>query len=325
MSISGATKGQEIASEETDCVVCANSDKDMLGQAPDMEYQTGEAIWQSVRCRKCGHIYLDPRPCLSQAERIYPDDYYTHAETGEENFVSRIRQRLEGGRYRELAPMLPRNPAILDVGYGDGRVLLMLRKIFGPSAPMQGLDLDPSERIQRKLEDHGIVCAKGLAETFSPGEQRFDLIVMTQIIEHLWDPRKVLANLRAALNPGGLLFIETPNPLCLGRKIQGNVFWGGFHRPRHLNLYTKNGFDRLAGDLDMEIVKYSQYANPAFWIIGWRLRRGLGDQPKTTNWREMVNLSSFPSLSFFTLVEIAAGLCGLGQSSHRVILRKPEK
>jgi SAM-dependent methyltransferase len=42
-------------------------------------------------------------------------------------------------------------------------------------------------------------------------EQRFDVIVLSHVFEHLLDPRGVLDLIRASLAPGGALYIEVPN------------------------------------------------------------------------------------------------------------------
>ena len=49
----------------------------------------------------------------------------------------------------------------------------------------------------------------------------YDLIVMAEVLEHLYaPPTQVLTRIRKWLKPGGLLILQTPNPVSLGKRIQ---------------------------------------------------------------------------------------------------------
>ncbi len=56
---------------------------------------------------------------------------------------------------------------------------------------------------------YGIECVSGTAEDYDLDE-RFELIVLTHILEHLYDPLCVLNKLHANLVADGLLLIEVP-------------------------------------------------------------------------------------------------------------------
>jgi SAM-dependent methyltransferase len=54
-------------------------------------------------------------------------------------------------------------------------------------------------------------------------DDKYDLIILEAILEHLYDPRETLQRIKQALRPGGLLFIEVPNERSLVTRV-GNKY-----------------------------------------------------------------------------------------------------
>jgi SAM-dependent methyltransferase len=79
--------------------------------------------------------------------------------------------------------------------------------------------------------------------------RRFDLITAFDVVEHLHDPRPILAILRARLKPEGVVLVSVPN----GRSI--------FER-NYKNIHERNV---KAGTLDMSGMPHVQFRSPAEW------------------------------------------------------------
>ena len=69
------------------------------------------------------------------------------------------------------------------------------------------------EHANRRLAEIGAAdrLTAVVGSAYEPPEGPFDLIALTDVLEHLEDPRRCLAALRAQLAPDGLLVISTPN------------------------------------------------------------------------------------------------------------------
>lgn len=310
--------------ESSACCVCGSGAGESAGSGSDYEYRTCGNRWNVSRCKDCGHQYLNPRPKSGDAGRIYGDGYYTvHAPEEPSGFISRIRKWLESGRYRAILDRLPESPRVLDLGFGDGRVLLLLRELIGEGGTFEGVDLNIHPRVKAALAAKGIRTHDALIESFLADGPGWDLIVMNNSLEHVWDPQRVVQNIRRMLRPGGIAFIELPNPDSLCRKVQGDTFWGGFHFPRHLNFFTKASLRRIFADNGFEIVGYTEYVTPAFWVIGIRNRLGLRSDRKTRSLKEAVSLANPIALIAFTALENLIRFSGLHADCHRIIVRKP--
>jgi 2-polyprenyl-3-methyl-5-hydroxy-6-metoxy-1,4-benzoquinol methylase len=103
---------------------------------------------------------------------------------------------------------------VLDIGCGRGEFLEMMRE-NGVAA--QGIDLSDESVAQCREKGLQAEAANLFPWLTAAGEQAFDGIFSSQVVEHL-DPKALPEMIRlcaSRLRRGGLLALETPNPECL--------------------------------------------------------------------------------------------------------------
>ncbi len=140
-------------------------------------------------------------------------------------------------RYRQVVKLIPRSRQlrILDVGCGDG----VLLSLIGP-ARLYGVDTDQdslnfaSGKIKAKL-----IQAK--AERLPFSNNFFDLVIATEIIEHLDQPKKLLAETHRVLKLGGRLILTTP--VKVGGDLTDRLHVREF-TPEELSRLCRNYFNR---------------------------------------------------------------------------------
>jgi SAM-dependent methyltransferase len=153
-------------------------------------------------CKDCGLLFSDPLPTPAQLHAYYQGFLHKKpsaaALEGEiENDVRMLRELLgleAGGGLR-----------FLDHGGGTG-VTFAAAKRLGFDAYFNDVDQASIDfvRGQHGLDDRH--CIPDLQRT----DERFDIIVSDNVIEHVPDPVAVLRELVAVLEPGGFLVIKTP-------------------------------------------------------------------------------------------------------------------
>ncbi len=127
--------------------------------------------------------------------------------TGSEG--KRIEDLLEGfdDRYQKLAEEIRANSKpedmILDVGCGEGKIWQLF-----PGLDITGLDI--SEENLKKAGKY-LKPVKGPAEKLPFKDQSFDLVIASEILEHLIAPEKVLQEIDRVLKPEGLAIVTYPN------------------------------------------------------------------------------------------------------------------
>lgn len=116
----------------------------------------------------------------------------------------------------QYLPILPRNYSHLEVGPGHG-ALLHLTASDPAHGQIVGWDVSPSsiEATRRTLEVIGVnkdvelVC-QDMFNAESEHE-KFDSIVVSELLEHLEDPLRALKALYQALKPGGRILVNMPS------------------------------------------------------------------------------------------------------------------
>jgi SAM-dependent methyltransferase len=123
--------------------------------------------------------------------------------------------------------------SLLEIGPGAGFLMTFLEAEF-PNAHLTGIEYDQRlvPIIQGKVKNAKII--QGNAEEFNLENEKFDLIVSLQVIEHLYHPELMLSAVKKHLKPGGSFIFTTPNPEGLGARLMKEK-WHGY-RDDHVSL-----------------------------------------------------------------------------------------
>jgi len=106
--------------------------------------------------------------------------------------------------------------SLLDIGCGDG---ILTRKLCGHFLRVVGVDCD-AENL-RRARGMGAANAEFIYAAVESLEtdERFDVITMLMVLEHVADPVLVLERLSRFLNDTGMMFVCVPNAEAINRRI----------------------------------------------------------------------------------------------------------
>jgi SAM-dependent methyltransferase len=124
---------------------------------------------------------------------------------------------------------------LLDVGCGSG---LFMREMLNLGWDVIGVEPDYRAAYIAK-EKFGLDVYQSNLEQAGFADCTFDAITMNNVLEHLTDPLRAIAECRRILKLKGRLVLLTPNAASLGHKYFQRD-WRGLEPPRHLFLFTPN-------------------------------------------------------------------------------------
>ncbi len=182
-----------------------------------------------ARCLGCAHLFAINLPTDQDLDHRYVR--YSYDTNGLSSVSALVLERL--GRVLAGLEAYRRSNRLLDVGFGAGAVLL--------AAQRRGWDVFGIERSALAAEQaqaNGFVHAVQGDFLEAPLEPAsFDVVVMTELIEHLPHPLPFLARAYEVLRPGGALYLTTPNGAGMSGRVLG-ARWSVVCPPEHLNLFS---------------------------------------------------------------------------------------
>ena len=161
-----------------------------------------------------------------------------------------VRKSLAYSQFRYLKSYL-KGKTLFEIGPGEGFILELFEKnnynVFGMEASKENLDVISSKLRNGKIEI-------GFAEDISKINKKFDVIILSHVLEHLVDFRKVLLNIKNLLVDDGIFFIEVPN--CKNFEMLEH----SIYTQPHLHHFTKLSLELLLEDLGFKIIKIDTFS-----------------------------------------------------------------
>jgi 2-polyprenyl-3-methyl-5-hydroxy-6-metoxy-1,4-benzoquinol methylase len=187
--------------------------------------------------------YTDPYPSNEQLTEYYNSTYRAvrqEAPTSDYLKFMRARAKVQAQFIRQGSGKT-RFATVLDIGSGCGTLLAELQN---DADYLEGWE--PDVAMSEYANDHFTSSqTKFTSDLFIPGktEQKFDLITMSHVLEHVPFPRDFLAKLRTHhLSQGGWIFIEVPNDPAWWVKIQIEKDFKGLG---HINYFTSISLESI--------------------------------------------------------------------------------
>ena len=219
--------------EQVACNLCGVDDSapQFAGRDRLLGVPFGTETFCWVRCRRCGLIYLNPRPSLAEMSRYYPANYEPF--TRQERTGNGLGYRLAVAKKCRIAGRGLGSGRLLDVGCGSGDFMLGMRE---RGWQVYGLDISPEAVNLARRSGQEVFLGQLLEAPFD--RHSFDLVTMWDVLEHLHDPAAYLAQVARLLKPGGRFVVTLPNPRSVDFRLFGPV-WTGLDVPRHLYVFGR--------------------------------------------------------------------------------------
>lgn len=214
------------------CPACGGTRARSLGFVDDI------AILRCTGCRS-----LVAHLTKADDEQDYQDYYHEGNLSPPQVVVDRL-----ASIFAEFDSYRRRN-TLLDVGFGDGTGLLAARR-----AGWQAQGVEVADSAIQPARDEGFEVFHGVVEEAGYEEGAFDVVVLSEVLEHVVNPKHLLQSVHRVLRQGGLLWVTTPNGYGLSARALG-LDWSVVSPPEHRLLFSKAGLVGLLRATDFEPTK----------------------------------------------------------------------
>lgn len=180
-------------------------------------------------------VFTIPDAYSENYERMAADHLEHASRTGENPFIDEElwREAEESTRALIRAHVSP-GGRVLDVGVGTGRLL-------GPLSEYDRHGIDVSWPYLEVAAAAGIECAYSKAEEMPYADGVFDAVACTDVLEHVFEPKVVLDQIRRVLRPGGALILRVP----YREPLQGYLAPGFPYELAHLRSFDEHSIRLL--------------------------------------------------------------------------------
>lgn len=245
-----ASHPMELGQRRPDCPVCARS------LSPWRTRRMPQGDFQIERCAGCGLAMVNPAPLSVELARFYATS--GHGQEGPPNSAEDILARetahpnstLDARRMLSTIQSLRGEGRLLDVGCGYG---FFSREAKELGFAVTALELGATERaVAAKIA--GINALAVPFEEYAGAMHAFDVILMSQVLEHVLDVNVWIERARGLLVKGGVLAIALPIFDSVFRLVLG-VRDPYIIPPAHLNFFTRDSLTQLLEKHGFEIVR----------------------------------------------------------------------
>ena len=219
-----------------------------------------------MQCGNCGLEQTWPRPSEAELQGLY-ERYYNFWGGEQDTTYTNIRQWfLDSALYRlwlkwdgDISFHLRRGTGrLLDIGCNEGRGLAIYAR-----NGFQAEGLEVNERAAAVARARGFtVHTLPLAE-FIP-EKPYNVVVLSNVLEHVLDPVAMLTQIRGLLSPEGQVWISCPNAASYWHQVFGR-HWINWHVPFHLWHFSPQTLESLLARAGFQVVNLKT-CTPALWL-----------------------------------------------------------
>ena len=240
--------GAAPAIEHVSCDYCGLDDTGLLFV---------ENGFNTVKCRNCGLIYLNPRPTEVELVAGYEKEYFDTRRDRESVQLRNAKRQLDilmahlAGLEHAWNP-----PRLLEVGSALGTFL----KVSSDSnIHVTGVDVS-EHACDYARERYGVSVICGVVEELNLPAESYDVVAFSDVLSHVRSPRKFFNEISRILRPNGLMFARVGDKGGIWKLYRR----GKWSAPEHLYHFTRSMVYRYMEDAGIEKVKTYPAFDSAF-------------------------------------------------------------
>lgn len=275
--------------QSTKCRICFNTEKNSVVNLRGTLYGT-KGKFRYFICKKCGCMQIVDLP--DDIDKYYDNDVYysfnmenrklknfllfsqMKNQIQKRNLIGTLVQKLYPVNYKFFRYMNPEKDRILDVGCGQGEMLLWLKRLGFKK--LQGID--PYLPCDKNLGEIKILKSEILQ--YQPTE-KYDMITFIHSFEHIYDVHLVIEKVNSWVKEGGYLVFQLPFFSKFYWEKYGNALYT-LDPPRHFYIHTKESLNTLVQAHGYEMISFETEIDPAIPVMAYNIKHNRTEKNQGT-------------------------------------------
>lgn len=238
-----------MSSTSIKCLFCEHT---QTRSTPFEDTVFNNKTFEYVQCTKCDLIFVNPLPDTDDLIKMYPVEYQGNLAIAASGAYNSLFSQIQSkGKYS----------SILDYGCGGGRfVVEALEKGYS----VTGAEYNPD--LVANLSKTFTKASFLTIDDFYKSDAKYDIIFLSNVLEHLTNPKEIMLKLRERVSENGLFVLEGPvennfNLTLFTRKIIFFIrknFFGkkASHTPTHILYANRKNQEQFLKDIGLTTLYY---------------------------------------------------------------------
>ena len=228
------------------CPLCGKSEARVISEMDSFGFKVRYYL-----CKTCGFVYQNPGESAAADPVFYQETYRQLYQATEEPTAKDLRQQRLRAEYQlELLQShgVCRLARALDIGASSGTLLQTIHEAYGAET----VGVEPGNAYRKLAEAKGFKLYPSLELLKAGDTERFDMVSMMHVLEHLEDPLGTLREIRLdLLADNGFLLVEVPN-----------VYAHDSYELAHLSCFTENTLAEMLTQAGYKILHTRKHGVP---------------------------------------------------------------
>jgi 2-polyprenyl-3-methyl-5-hydroxy-6-metoxy-1,4-benzoquinol methylase len=266
------------------------------------DYTVSKEVFKILIDEETELLITSPRPDDVNLSKYYEsEDYISHSNSHKSVFT-KIYQIVRNYTLRQKIKLInsfgSKEKTLLDIGAGTGEFLFECHK---DGWKVEGIE--PNMNARKLAEEKtGTKLKTQISEL---GTERYDVITMWHVLEHVPNLTEYVSQLNDLLNSNGTIIVAVPNHKSFDASYYGK-FWAAYDVPRHLWHFSQTSIQKLFARENMKVNQILPMKFDAFYVslLSEKYKKGKMNILKAFNigWRS--NLKAKHTSEYSSLIYV---------------------
>lgn len=156
--------------------------------------------------------------CMSRETDMLQQDINAYGKNSPYEWDNSVMLNYYPKRIIELLGIDSGKKNCLELGIGHGYTARLFSRFFNRYTVIEG-STEVIQKFKEENRDLNIEIINSFFEDWSASDQKYDVIILGFVLEHVDDPVEILKQYKEYLNVNGRIFIAVPNAEALNRRV----------------------------------------------------------------------------------------------------------